>query len=363
MSPAVNLQDIRKQIELLQVAERFFDSVTLFALFETGVFRALAGGPKSFAQIRRAVGGNAESLRATLDAAVALKILSRVGESYSASETVLDCLAREDSPAYLGEWIAFLHSLVAPLAHLDDAIRSGSTPGAIVEDLSGDTEAARRMTAAMDAYARSRGTEIAERLDFSKVTRLLDLGCGPGTYSLAIVERHPHVRATLLDFPGPIAEARRLAAARGMERRVKFVAGDGMSYVPKEPFDAILVSNTLHMIGPEGSMRLLERCHGMLAPGGRLIVQAQYLNDDRVSPRWPTLLSLIQRVVTSDGRNHAIRETTRWMERAGFHDVRHVPFSLWNVCSCLVGRRPLRERTRRRPAAAAGRRRATTSAD
>ena len=95
------------------------------------------------------------------------------------------------------------------------------------------------------------------------------------------------------------------------------------------------------MIGPVGSTEFLKRCYSMLTPGGRLIVQAQYLNDDRVSPRWATLLSLIQRVATPNGRNHAIGETKEWMEQAGFWNVNYVRFSLWNVCSCLIGERPV----------------------
>ena len=92
----------------------------------------------------------------------------------------------------------------------------------------------------MDAYARSRGVEIVDRLDFSKTRRLLDLGCGPGTYSLAIVERNPNVHATLLDLPGPVAEARRLAGARKMEDRLEFIAADARQYTTDQPFDTIL---------------------------------------------------------------------------------------------------------------------------
>lgn len=335
------LADIQKQIAVLQIAERFFDSVTLFALFESGVFKALSSGRKTLHEIQTEIGGNEESLRATLDAAVALRLLSVQDERYAASEALLDCLGREESPAYLGEWVAFLHALASPLLQLGDAIRTGSTPGALFEDMSGDNIPAKRMTAAMDAYARTRGIEIADRLDFSQTRRLLDLGCGPGTYSMAIVRRNPQVQATLLDLPGPIAEARRLAAARKMSDRLEFVATDAMSYTPEEPFDTILLSNTLHMIGPAGSLELLKRCHDMLTPGGRVIVQAQYLNDDRISPRWPTLLNLIQRVATPLGRNHAIGETKEWLEQVGFQNVQHVRFSLWNVCSCLIGERPV----------------------
>jgi precorrin-6B methylase 2 len=332
--------DVEKQAETLQIAERFFDSVVLFALFDTGVFAVLSQGPKSLQEIQDKVGGNAESLRATLDAAVAVKVLSKDADRYAAREALLDCLGRPGSPAYLGEWVAFLQALMGPLSQLGDAVRTGSTPGALFEDMSGDSAPSRRMTAAMDAYARSRGIEMADRLDFSQTRHLLDLGCGPGTYSMAIVERHPQIRATLLDLPGPIAEARRLAEARGMTDRLEFVAADAMTYTTDRRYDTILVSNTLHMIGPGASIDLLKRCYGLLAPGGRLIVQAQYLNDNRVSPRWPTLLNLIQRVATPDGRNHAIGETKAWMEQAGFTNLQYRSFAAWNVCSCLIGERP-----------------------
>lgn len=337
----ISLKDIQKQVTVLQIAERFFDSVTLFALFETGVFKVLSSGPKILHEIQEKIGGDEGTLRATLDAAVALKVLSIQDEQYSTGEVFIDCLGYEESPAYLGEWVAFLHALASPLLQLGDAIQTGSTPGALFEDMSGDNIPAKRMTQAMDAYARARGIEIADRLDFSQTRHLLDLGCGPGTYSIAIVERNPQVQATLLDLPGPIAEARRLAAARKMTDRLKFVATDAMDYTFEEPFDTVLVSNTLHMIGPAGSLELLKRCYQMLMPGGRVIVQAQYLNDDRVSPRWPTLLNLIQRVATPEGRNHAIGETKEWLEQAGFRNVQYVRFSLWNVCSCLIGERPV----------------------
>lgn len=336
----IAMDDIQKQVSTLQVAERFFDSVVTFALLEVGIFRELATGPKTFEQLQGRVDGDAESLRAILDAAVALKVLQSEDGSYVADEAFLDSLGREDSPAYLGESIALLHALAMPLLRQGDEIREGSKPGSLFEDMSGDDLPAKRMPQAMDAYARTRGIEIADRLDFSATRRLIDLGCGPGTYSLAIVERNPQAQATLLDLPGPIAEARCIVEQRGMSDLVSFVTRDAMEYTPGEPFDTVLISNMLHMIGPERSRALLKHCHGMICPGGRIIIQAQYLNDDRTSPRWPTLLNLIQRVAIPHGRNHAIGETHEWLKEAGFTGVEFVRFSTWNVCSCLIGTKP-----------------------
>ena len=336
----ISLADIQKQVAVLGVAERFFDSIVLFALLEIGVFKELASGPKTLSQLQEAIGGSQRPLRAALDAAVALKVLSAQDDRYAASEAMLDCLGRKDSPAYLGEWVAFLHALAGPLLKLGEVIRTGIAPGTFFEDSTGDSGPAKTMTAAMDAYARTRGIEMVERLDFSQTKRLLDLGCGPGTYSMTIVERYPQVWATLLDMPGPIAEARELAKARGMTERLEFSDVDARKYQPDRPFDTVLVSNVLHLVGPEGSPALLKRCYDFLTPAGRVIVQAQFLNDERTSPRWPTLLNLTQCVASEHGQNHAITETKQWMEQAGFRNIQHVRFSLWNVNSCLVGERP-----------------------
>src|SRR5688572_24315298 len=114
----LSLTDIRKQVALLEIAERFFDSVTLFALFEAGVFKVLSFGPRTLEEIHHRIGGDEDTLRATCDAAVALKILSRQNGRYAASESLLDSIGREDSAAYLGEWVVFLHALASPLLQL-----------------------------------------------------------------------------------------------------------------------------------------------------------------------------------------------------------------------------------------------------
>src|SRR3954471_19795695 len=129
----VSLPDIQKQVAVLSTAERFFDSVVLFALFENRVFDELASGPKTLGEIRDANGGDPRILRATLDAAVGLKPLSLDNQRYAAGAAMLDCLGRPDSPAYLGEWISFLRALGGPLMGLGEAIRTGVPLGTFFE--------------------------------------------------------------------------------------------------------------------------------------------------------------------------------------------------------------------------------------
>jgi 3-hydroxy-5-methyl-1-naphthoate 3-O-methyltransferase len=336
----IELPDIQKQVATLQIAERFFESVVLFALVEVGVFEHLSSGDKSLAELQERIRGDEESLRATLDAAVAIRVLHRKNDRYGAPEYLLDCLGRKESAPYLGEWISFLHASAAPLFGLDETIRTGVKTGSLFESMGGDTRLARRMTQATDAYARTRGVELADHLDFSDGGTLLDLGCGPGTYSLAILDRNPKVRATLLDLSAIIAETRQIVTARGCADRVEFVAADAGAYTPAHPYDTVLMSNMLHTMSPAESVALLKRVYGMTSPGGRVIIQAQYLDDTRTYPRWPALVNLILRVASPSGRNHAIGETGEWLREAGFIEVYHQALSVWNVNSCVIGIKP-----------------------
>jgi SAM-dependent methyltransferase len=334
----VSLATLRRQAATLQVAERFFDSAILFALFELGIFAALASGRKTLDDLHERTRGDRYTLEAILDAAVALRMLSRRDGAYEASGALLDCLGQGGSPQYVGEWISWLHAVAPSLLRLAESVRSGE-PG-ITGDLSPSGGALDRIrTRAMDVYARTHAPELAERIDFSAAKTLLDLGCGSGAYSFAIVERHPDISATLLDVPEAIAEARAIAARRGLAERLEFVAGDAQTRELGRSFDAVLVSNVLHMLGAARSRALLRRCYELLRPGGRIIVQGQFLDEDRTSPRWAALLNLILRAVTREGRNHSAAEGLAWLRETGFADAHHVRFSPWNANSALLGSR------------------------
>ncbi|GJM20511.1 MAG: methyltransferase [Planctomycetota bacterium] len=334
--------DIRKQIDTLQIAERFFDSLLLFNLADLGVFAALAHGPRTLDELATATGGHAETLRAVLDAAVAVDLLQLPEPEaeplrYAASPALLACLGDPESPTYLGEWMSFLGALVSPISQVAEAVRTGIPAGSMVDGSERDNRPARAMTRAMDAYARTRGVEIAQRLPLDGVRHLLDVGCGPGSYAMAFLDANPQLHATLLDLPGPIEIARGYVAERGLQARVSFAAADALQYTPERPVDMILVSNILHMLGPERSRALLARCFEMLQPGGRLVLQAEFLHADRRSPRWPTLLNLIMQATTEGGRNHSVDETSAWLAEAGFSDIEHQRLSPWNVNSVLLG--------------------------
>jgi hypothetical protein len=105
-------------------------------------------------------------------------------------------------------------------------------------------------------------------------------------------------------------------------------------------YDIVLLSNVLHGLGEPASRRLLHRLYEVVNVGGTLVVQAQFMRDDRRGSRWAVLLDLIQLCVTDEGRNHTPAETRKWLEDAGFIDVKYQTMSMLNTNSIVCGVKP-----------------------
>lgn len=97
-------------------------------------------------------------------------------------------------------------------------------------------------------------------------TRLLDVGCGPGTYARRLAERHPGLSAVGID-----SSARQLRRAVNQARRegignCSFKLGDAMALpVADGTFDAVVASRLLMVL--RQPQRALAEIHRVLRPG------------------------------------------------------------------------------------------------
>ncbi len=84
--------------------------------------------------------------------------------------------------------------------------------------------------------------------DFSGARRIVDVGCGNGTFTEAILNAHPHLTALLFDIPPVIEAARGVLGAAGLSERCEFAAGDFFTSVPSSSSggDAYVLKNIVH---------------------------------------------------------------------------------------------------------------------
>jgi SAM-dependent methyltransferase len=331
-------QLIKDQIQVLMMAEGFFGSCVLFACVRLGIFDLIESGKNSREELAAELQTSPETVARLLNAAVVLKLLkSADGATYQLGDVVGSVLVSSSGDSYLGNWIKFLRFLSPALLRLDEAVLKSGPITDPTAFLGTDKERTREMVLAMHNYAALRGKELVHFLDTTEATSLLDLGCGPGTYSFHLGMANPKLELYLLDLPKVLEVAKEVATRYPLRNKVHYLPNNAVLDQITGSYDLVLVSDMLHMLGEEESRKLIKRMYGCVNEGGSLVIQAQFLRDDRLGGRWPILLDLIQLCGTPHGRNHTVGETQQWMEEAGFLNVEHVPMSVLNTNSLLRG--------------------------
>jgi SAM-dependent methyltransferase len=328
----------RNQIEVLSIAEGFFQSSVMFALLKLRIFELIGEGNKTLHELAAELDARAETLARLLNAGVVLELLeSKDGFSFRVAPVCRTVLPPSAHEHCLSNWILNLDYFRAALSKLDEAVlKSGPTVDPSTH-LGADKEHTREFTLAMHNYASLRGKELARFLDTTRCESLLDLGCGPGTYAFHLGVRNPGLKLYLLDLPGVLEIAREIQTRYPLKNEVHYLPLDALQDNIPGSYDIILVSNTLHMLGEQASRKLITRLHKSINQGGSLVIQAQYLRDDRLGGRWPIFLDLIQLCITRNGRNHSVGETRRWLEEAGFTDIEFCRMTLLNTNGLLRG--------------------------
>lgn len=121
--------------------------------------------------------------------------------------------------------------------------------------------------------------EIVERVlraHSIEVQRILDLGCGDGIATQAMIDRFPVTHATLIDFSEPMLDAARERFANA-DIGVRIVNGDLLGSVWLDeagqfsPFDIVLSRYAIHHLPHERKRSLYADTFDLLRPGGMFI--------------------------------------------------------------------------------------------
>jgi SAM-dependent methyltransferase len=164
----------------------------------------------------------------------------------------------------------------------------------------------------MAPWAERKLAPVLSRVDLSRVRRVLDVGCGPGTNT-------PHFQG--VDYLGIDINEQYVEQARRRFGK-RFIAADVTQYrvADDERFDLILVNSLLHHIDGESSHRLLSHLGGLLSDDGRVHIIELVRPPEKGMPR---------RLADWD-RGEYPRPAGEWRDHFNqvFHEVAWEPFEL-----------------------------------
>jgi tRNA (cmo5U34)-methyltransferase len=132
-------------------------------------------------------------------------------------------------------------------------------------------------------------------------TRLLDVGCGAGNYTLKLLEALPRLQVTLIDLSRPMldrAEQRIAAAGAASIRTIQQDVRD--TDLGQHTFDVIVGAAVLHHLRSDDEWRaVFEKLYRALSPGGSLWIFDCVEPDmpwlrDQVWRRWAAYLEALK---------------------------------------------------------------------
>ncbi len=331
---------IEARVRLNRLAIGGWSAQALFAANDLGVFTVLsAKGPLSAEGLAAELGADPDATRRLLGALAAIDLLTHEDERFS-NAPVAESYLVPDRPESMVTWVSLIGSWTQTFSHLAESVRTGKPAEVPEEHLGGSADYTRQFIIGMHDYAMGPGRELARHLDLGGRTRLLDVGGGPGTYSILLAEQHPEISCVIFDLPDVVELAQEVIASHGLDGRVSTSPGDYHSDEFPRGYDVVLVSNTLHQEDWESCRRILDQAYASLEPGGLVVIHAMFLNEDRDGPVWPALHNLLMLLVYRGGRAYTAEQTYEMLTESGFENPTLHRMSPFNAGSFVTATRP-----------------------
>jgi len=323
-----NLDEAR---QLLELQWQFRANRVLAAAHQLGIFVALKE-PGSAAAVAEKCATDAAMTEKLLIACCALKLVGRNGDKFFLTQLGRDTMLPE-SLRYMGGVLDHGESLWWQWTGLADAVRTGDWSAAPEPPEPFASDWHEHFIRAMHGIAANGpGQWLAEQVDLSSRKRLLDVGGGPGTNSIALCQRFPDLKAVIWDLPQTLVIAREVIKRFGLQERISVEEGDWNRDDFGSGYDCLLMSNILHGAG-EGALMKLKKAEAALEPGGLLMVNDFLLDDEGCGPLPAALFNIMVGA-------YPVTEMLDVITRAGFKEASLVARDGQRGNGLVTARRP-----------------------
>lgn len=305
-----------------KILEGYQPACVVMAANELKLFDKLTN-PITAGQVASDLNLNPEATERLLNALTSLEIISKENQNYHLPESAHEYLTTGGSHS-LQQWIQLSADLFPIWGQLSTFIKSGILIKSIMEMLGGDPHKMRAFTDAMHDKALKATWMIAREIPVGDANTMLDIGGGPGTYSLEWCKLHSHLKATVFDIAPVLEVAKNYIESYRLQDRVNTKAGDfHKDDLGDSQYDLVLMANILHMYDADMSRALVTKAVQAVKPGGRIVIHGFCTDENQTGPLGDTLFSLNIGMLTEGGRAHPVQEKIEWLKGTGASDIHH----------------------------------------
>jgi len=306
---------------ILKMVRGFMASRVVISAAELDLFTLLAEQACTADEVAAAIGADLRGITILLDALCALGFLVKTDGTYQTESSAAPLLSA-DGPASVRPMVLHMGSIWRNWSNLTDIVLGKTVPDLKKGIL--DKENFEAFIGAMHVIASGNAPGVVAAIGPAGAKRLLDVGGGSGSYTLAFLEAQPSMRATLFDKPPVIEMARSRVEAAAMMDRVTLVPGDFYTDELPAGHDLVLLSAIIHQNSPAENEELYRKIHRALDAGGRIVIRDHVMSPDHTRPTEGALFAVNMLAGTKGGSTYTFEEIKAGLAAAGFVSIRQI---------------------------------------
>ncbi len=309
---------------ILQFAWGYVPPLVLEAAIRHRIFDVLDSGPKTLSEVRELTATSERGLAAIMNVLVGLNFLQKEKDRFSLTPESSAFLV-STKPGFHGGMIRHTSQQLLPKwLHLNEIVATGRPATAVNQEGVGAEffkefvndilPLSYPAAQALSRYIHANGA--------GQAVRVLDLAAGSGVWGIAIAQGGKNVSVTAVDWPEVIPVTRETVGRFGIAGQFSFVEGDLLNADFGDGHTLATLGHILHSEGRERSEALIKKTFAALASGGTIAIAEFLVNADRTGPVNGLMFAVNMLVNTETGDTFSVEEISKWLNAAGFTDVR-----------------------------------------
>lgn len=300
----------------------FMKTRIILTAAELDIFTLLDERPLAAEDLARFLKADVHAVTRILDCLVVFELLTKKNGCYGLTDQGACFSSRH--PESVLPLLLHMNSMWDNWSQLTETVRKGRNPNLKSVIAAQDKKVTSAFIGAMHVIGKSLSCEITASFDVNRFKRLLDIGGGAGTYTIAFLGKNPHMTAVLFDLPDVITIAVERLKRDGYLERVTLVAGDFYQDELPAGCDLALLSAIIHQNSPQENFDLYKKIYRALEPDGVLLIRDHVMDESRTKPPAGALFAINMLVHTAGGDTYTFKEIKDALEQAGFKKVQQL---------------------------------------
>ena len=323
-----NLSLTDQQEYVMNLALGYQVSQVLFAAIKMDIFTLLDTGGQDISVLTRTLQGDENALRRFLAVLLDLKLLDKKGNFFYNTGISSRYLVK-GKKGYLGHSIHHSNNLCEFWESLDEPVIKGSPRDPGNEYLDDYPHRLTDYLSAMNETGELKADTIADIISIGNFRKMLDIGCGPGTYALEFSQRNPALNATLIDLEPNLQYTRERVSGSTVRDRVTLIACQILEEdVPGSGYDLVFISNLIHIYDKAEVEHILSKSWNVLSSSGSMVIHDYIIGVTGSKPFFTSLFDLTMFLGTPRGRCYDREELSEILDHLGARRKRFIPLKL-----------------------------------